>query len=106
MAETLRPFTRELRKRGFEFCYRDRSGGTTVTEFYARKGDRFLRVQFWGDGKHRVSHGTHTKLSNGTEGAHSTTPPTNFETVPTMLAAIEHEWVRPSLPAGDSTKGA
>jgi hypothetical protein len=95
MVDTLRPFTRELRKQGFGFRFRDRSGGTTVTEFSHHRGDRGLRVQLWGTGKHRVSHGTYHRI-NGIDCLHETTPPTDFETLPEMLAAIELEWRRPS----------
>jgi hypothetical protein len=76
---------------GFEFCFCDRSGGTIVTEFAKREGDRQLRVQFWKDGHHRVSHGSY-----GEHGLHETTPPTDFETVPDMLKALAFEWSRPS----------
>ena len=93
---TIRPFTNELRKQGFQLDYRDRSGGTTVTEFKMRKGDREVRVQFWADGKHRASHGTYRTLKNGVEGYRETTMPTNFRTVPEMLKAVEREWTRPS----------
>lgn len=96
--KTIRPFTRELRKQGFEFEFRDRGGGTTVTQFRKRQGDRMLHVQFWASGKHRVSHGTVTKLPNGQEGMRETTTPTDFTTVDQMLKAIELEWTRPSGP--------
>jgi hypothetical protein len=94
----IRPFTRELRKAGFIFEFRDRSGGAEVTEFSKRQGDRKLRVQLWKDGAHRVSHSTITKLDGGLEGENGTTIPTDFRTVPEMLLAIELEWVRPSTP--------
>lgn len=91
MKTGIRPFTRELRKQGFEFCFRDRSGGAACTEFAKREGDRELRVQFWDEGPHRVSHGTY-----GQYGLRQTTEPTSFSTVPEMLAAIKLEWTRPS----------
>jgi hypothetical protein len=90
---SIRPFTRELRKLGFELDFRDRSGGTVCTQFKLRKGDRELHVQFWADGHHRVAHGTH-----GLHGLHECTPPTEFETVPHMLTAIDYEWIRASGP--------
>ena len=94
----IRPFTRELRKLGFVFEFRDRSGGAEVTEFSKRQGDRKLRVQLWKGGGHRVSHATITKLDGGLEGEHATTLPTEFRTVSEMLKAIELEWSRPSTP--------
>lgn len=93
---TVRPFCRELRKLDFEFCFRDRGGGATVTQFAKREGDRELHVQLWGGGAHRVSHGTYVKLPGGREGLHETTLPTDFRTVPEMLEAIALEWKRPS----------
>lgn len=95
---TIRPFTVQLRKQGFEFCFCDRSGGCKVTQFAKRQGDRELHVQFWDDGPHRVSHGTYSKLGNGREGLRETTTPTSFATVAEMLQAVEAEWTRPSGP--------
>lgn len=95
---TIRPFTTALRKDGFEFCWCDRSGGTKVTQFSKRVGDRELHVQFWDDGHHRVSHGTH-----GEHGLHETTEPTDFRTVEEMRIAVAFEWRRVS--ALPSTEG-
>lgn len=95
---TIRPFTTQLRKQGFEFCFCDRGGGCKVTEFSKRQGDRQLRVQFWGDGEHRVSHSTYSDLGNGIEGLRGATEPTDFTTVAEMLEAIAAEWTRPSGP--------
>jgi len=88
---TIRPFTRALRAQGFELEFRDRSGGTTVTQFKRRAGLRELHVQLWGSGYHRVSHGTHTRY-----GLHECTTPTEFKTVPEMILAIKYEWLRAS----------
>ena len=88
---TLRPFTTELRKQGFELAFRDRGGGTTCTQFVKRQGDRELHVQLWAHGLCRVSHGTHGPL-----GLRQTTEPTEFETVGEMRLAIQLEWIRPS----------
>jgi hypothetical protein len=88
---TLRPFTSELRRQGFDLEFRQRGGGTTVTQFEKRIGDRGLHVQLWADSGHRVSHGTYSK-----HGLHETTKPTGFATVEEMKAAIEFEWTRPS----------
>lgn len=97
---TLRPFTTVLRKQGFEFHFRDRSGGNSCTQFTKRQGDRQLRVQLWGDGKHRVSHGIY-----GKHGLRETTLPTDFSTVAEMIAAIEHEWTRPTTEPQLAVKG-
>lgn len=67
-----------------------------TTELSKRVGDRELHVQLWGDGQHRVSHGTYQKLPNGREGLSGTTEPTSFSTVTEMLDALAHEWRRPS----------
>lgn len=93
---TIRPFTRELRKQGFEFCYCDRGGGDKVTEFAKRQGDRTVKVQFWRSGLYRASHGTHSQLPSGHEGCCETTRPAIFKTVPEMLKVVEAEWSRPS----------
>jgi|SRR5882724_49108 len=92
---TIRPFTSVLRKQGFEFCWCDRSGGCKTTQFAKREGDRELHVQFWGDGPHRVSHGTY-----GQHGLRETTEPTSFSTVAEMLLALKLEWARPSREPG------
>lgn len=97
----IRPFTRELRKQGFDFEWRDRSGGTECTQFTKRQGDRRLRVQFWKDGNHRVSHGTYSSEHCYSE----TTLPTSFKTVEGMLAAVAAEWTRPSREPGTPLDG-
>lgn len=92
---TIRPFTHVLRKNGFELDFRSRSGGTTVTQFKKRSGNRELHVQLWADGNHRVSHGTYSKI-NGRDCLHETTRPTDFKTVAKMKAALVFEWNRSS----------
>lgn len=101
---TIRPFTRELRRQGFVFCYRDRGGGCVVTEFAKRQGDRTVRVQFWDHDQakpHRVSHETHSALPGGGEGTRATTLPVYFGDVPEMLLVILAEWKRPSGVPGE-----
>ena len=93
---TIRPFTRELRKLGFEYCYCTRHQGEKTTEFAKRDGNRTVRVQFWSRGLYRVTHADHLPLPNGRESVTETTPPTVFTTVAKMLAAVQAEWTRPS----------
>lgn len=101
---TLRPFTRELRRLGFERQYRQRHQDGDVTEFRATRGDRFVTVQLWSDGSHRAAHGTRTGLESGIIGEHETTCPTNFRDVQGMLRAIAYEWARPSGPGSPDLK--
>ncbi len=95
---TLRPFTRKLREMGFTLDFRDRSGGTTVTQFIKRDEDRELHVQLWANGSHRVTHGSY-KVINGHDCLHETTLPSDFTTLEGMKYAILYEWIRPSTPS-------
>lgn len=84
----IRPFTDALRKNGvWRKDYDSRSGGVRVVQFVRRVNlHRFLELQLWDGGQHRISFMEDGRMS---------TPPTPFKTVPEMLKAIEIESVKP-----------
>jgi hypothetical protein len=88
----IRPFTNALRKHHHGWCkvFASNMGGVRVVrvvcfELQYRNHKRKLDLQLWGDGAHRVSHWFDGSMN---------TPPTDFQTVPQMLAAIRHEVTR------------
>lgn len=90
-----REMFREARNLGFRDeppHQRETKGSPSVVFMRAERGDRFLSIQFWGDGKHRVSHGT----IHGPHRESEITRPTDFVDLAGMYRAIAFEWQRPS----------
>lgn len=86
---TLRPFFKALRDQGFLKAYDSHAGGIRTVSFQHLIGERHVDVQFWGDGRHRISHFLKGRMS---------THPTPFQTVPEMEAALKHELTRTDHP--------
>lgn len=87
-----RELLREARNLGFiDDGKPDRSGCGVYFLTCTRHGRR-LHLQIWGDGRHRVSHGTLTTSGS----SHQTTEPTNFTNLTGMYRSIAFEWQRPS----------
>lgn len=80
----IQPFYAALKKLGFKReVTASRDGRMSMMQYGRGSEDHFkLEVQFWLDGKHRVSHWHHGS---------DQTRPTNFTTVSGMVAAIDHE---------------
>ena len=92
---TIRQYCAALRMDGFTLQFRDRSGGTTVTQFAKRIGNRQVKVQLWANGGHRASHGTYKRI-NGCDCLSETTMPTDFTSLGGMRTTILREFKRPS----------
>jgi hypothetical protein len=92
-----RKMFREVRNLGFEDQYSQRPTkyAPGFTSFRCQRGARFLILQLWSNGNHRVSHGTIKGPGREVE----KTPPTDFITLPEMYRAIAFEWQRPSISA-------
>lgn len=80
---SFRALNAELRRAGFRREYSTVAGGCRMDEWQRQDNDRrTIKVQLWGDGLHRASHGI---------GGRETTHPTDFTDVAGMLAAIKTE---------------
>lgn len=90
-----RQMLREARNLGFVDEYHDREtkGCPSVVQMRVQRGNRFLSIQFWGNGKHRISHGEvgpyGDRSSLEKHGA-----PTDFSDLRGMYRAIAFEWQR------------
>lgn len=85
----------EARNLGFVDVYFDKAtkGSPSVCEMRAQQGTRFLRIQFWGNGKHRVSHGLIGEYGDFSDIKINSTP-TDFHDLMSMCRAIAFEWQR------------
>ena len=64
--------------------------------YVARIDGRQVDVQLWSDGKHRASNAL--RVEGDDNCWRWSTPPTPFETLDEMRAALEHEWKRMDHP--------
>ena len=111
----IRPFRDMLRAKystGFIKDYDSHSGGCRVVALsqlfpagkdlpnltYAHKGDRWVTIQLWDDGRHRVEHAMVTQdgptTMKGPQHLHWSTIPTDFTDPVGMIDAINTELTR------------
>lgn len=91
-AREKRELLREARNLGFTDLYQGRG---EPRQLECIRGVRFLTIQIWNDGLHRVTHGTITKIEGQPLfGRHETALPTGFDSLATMYRAIAFEWAR------------
>jgi len=92
-----RRLLREARNLGFvDDGKPDRSSGNVVYFLTCTRQLRRLKLQIWGDGKHRVSHSKVTWRNGLVVGECETNEPTGFNDMPGMYRAIAFEWQRES----------
>lgn len=97
----IRPYMDALRREdsgGWSHKWDTRGGGCRMVSINKLTGNRWLTIQFWEDGNHRVSHGIcgdgFVMRKLGPSSCRETTYPTYFGTPAEMIAALAIERTR------------